>query len=118
MFARVVNTFLASILIALLISPVANSQIVVPDAKKFTETDCRWLHSQFLGECVEAEKCTWRPEERDFSMSTQRGMSSLETVLTVRSAQTINQTCYEVCKAKKKVGYQEWRKLICKPLIR
>lgn len=104
----------ALIFFAQLLSPIAVAQNVVPDVKVFTGRECRWLYSRFLDECMEAQKCT----EMDFSMSTSRGMSSLETVLTVRSANEINYACNQVCVSKRKMDYNQWRKSICKPLIR
>ena len=89
-----------------------------PNAKKFTDQDCQWLYSQFLGECISIEKCTSRYENFDFSISTSQGLGSLETVITVRVMDAIISACERACSAKTRPPIEEWRKTICKPLMR
>jgi hypothetical protein len=112
------RAFTAALPLLLLITDTATAQRVVDDAKKFTEKDCRWIYSQFLDECIASPPCTSDPNNRDFSMSTQRGMSSLETVLTVRIAGEINALCERTCKSKSKPVYSTWHAAICKPLLK
>jgi hypothetical protein len=105
-------------LFVLVLMPTAKAQTVVEDAKRFTEADCRWLHTQFLGECMASAKCSHLREAWDFSMSTQRGLTALETVITVRSMYAISSACERACVTKLKIAYSEWKQLICKPLTR
>jgi hypothetical protein len=93
--------------------------IVVDEVETFSDRECQWLHSQFLGECMSSQKCERTYGEMDdFSMSTYRGMSSLETVITVRAMEQINSACQRVCLTKQRPAYGEWRKLVCDPLIK
>lgn len=94
------------------------AQKVVPDAQRFSETECRWLHRQFLDECMNSLKCTKRPEDRELSMSADREMHALGPVISVRAMDLINQICEQVCLKKKKINRQEWHKSVCKPLMK
>jgi hypothetical protein len=89
--------------------------IVHPDAKRFTQSDCQWLYRQLLDDCIAVS--TTCPSNRyewgdDFSMSTVRGMHSLETVLTVRVMEAIEYACKKACQTKKKPEYQQRRNSI------
>jgi TPR repeat protein len=95
----------------------ALSQKVVYDATKFTERECRWLYSELLNACVESQKCGRGFGEMDLPMSTERGMSSLETVLTVRAMAEINKACERACLGKARPAYDSWRTSICMTLM-
>lgn len=118
MVSRIAIYLLAALSFSLCMSASVKAQIVVDDVKSFTEKECRWLHSQFLGECLGAARCTAKREEMDFSMSTQRGMYALETVLTIRAAEEIGTICEQTCKTRKRMGYTNWRASICKQLMK
>ena len=101
--------------LALFATP-AMAQRVVPDAETFSENDCRWLHTQYLGECVASQYCGEGLGD-EFSMSTQRGMSALEPVMTVRAHDELNAICHEACETRKRMDYSQFKASICKPLL-
>jgi len=94
----------------------AQGQIVVPYAKKFTNAECKWLHSQFLDACMASETCGPYPDQYAYSMSTQRGVNSLEKVLTPSARNRIEAACERSCGLKTVVDYTEWQRSICSPL--
>jgi hypothetical protein len=115
---RIRNAALLLVLIGQTAAPGAMAQKVVEDATTFTEENCRWLHRQFLGECIGFQACPRERAGMDLSMSTVRGLSSLETVLTVRAAQQIDVACLQACKTRTRMPYKEWRRRICQPLMK
>jgi hypothetical protein len=90
-------------------------QIVVEDVTKWTEKECVWLYRQALVECQNQETCSRSP---DFSMSTSRGLSSLENILTVRMQQEFYEICYQTCQAKKRISYSTFRNRFCEKVDR
>jgi hypothetical protein len=115
---RIRSALLLLMLIGTMAAPGAMAQIVVEDATEFTDKDCRWLHRQFLGECSNSQRCPHTRDDINLSMSTVRGLSALETVLTVRAADQMDIACLQACKTKERMPYNEWRKRICEPLIK
>jgi hypothetical protein len=76
-------------------APVAASaQIVVPDVKRWSEKESSWLYQHVLPECRTQRLCSATP---DFSMSTERGLTSLDAILTVRNRQQFDGICLRVC---------------------
>jgi hypothetical protein len=97
---------------------VSLAQIVVPNAKRFTERDCRWLHKDFLEACAQSETCSSHPDELSYSMALQRGMSALETVITVAAMHEIEAACKQSCKSKHSLDYSTLRRTVCLPLMK
>lgn len=84
--------------------------------KSFKSQHCRWIYEQFLDECLGLKKCTpINSTTEEFSMSTVRGMSALETVITVRVHDQIYQACFQTCAVKRKPSYKSFRRMICSP---
>lgn len=107
------------VLTGLMLSPGASlAQIVVPNATRFTERDCRCLHAGFLDACIASETCGLHPDELSYSMALQRGMSSLEPVITVVAMHEIEAACERSCKSKHPMDYPVLRRTICLPLMR
>lgn len=94
------------------------AQIVVPSATHFTERDCRWLHQEFLAACAQSETCSSHPDELSYSMALQRGMSALETVITVAAMHEIDAACKQSCKSKHSMDYTTLRRTVCLPLMK
>lgn len=120
MTRRTCQQFFGSLGVIFFVTLDASAQKVVEDVKKFTERECQWLHRNFLDECLNRDnfassKCSTSP---DLSMSTNRGMSALEPVLTVRIAGQIHAICQKTCESQRKIGYKEWRSSICRPLMK
>ncbi len=91
----------------------ADAQRVVDDVARWTDQQCAWLHRQALAECQTQAVCSSLPEKIDFSMSTSRGMTSLEDVLTVQSQKQFYEICNRTCMDKKRPSYAEFRKSFC-----
>lgn len=87
-----------------------SAQIVVPDVEKWTDKECRWLHRQALEECKKLTDCT---DASDMSMSTQRGLSALENIFTVRDRQNFDGICFRVCNIKKIPSYSVFNAEFC-----
>lgn len=102
----------------MLISEFSFAQIVVPTATRFTEKDCRWLHKEFLDACSQSETCGQHPDELSYSMALQRGMSSLEAVITVAAMHEIEAACKQSCKSKHPINYTTLRRTACLPLMK
>jgi hypothetical protein len=45
---------------ALVMPKSSTAQRMAPDVKHFTEKECKWLHSQFLSECIDTENAVIR----------------------------------------------------------
>lgn len=88
----------------------APAQIVVPDVKKWTQQECRWMHRQVLGACRELEDCM---KQDDMSMSTQRGLSALGNVLTVRNMENFRGICANVCASRSIPTYETFKAQFC-----
>ena len=69
---RFLTKFVAALLIGFADHAIA--QIVVEDVAKWTQKECRWLHSQVLAECENQQTCSASPKKLDLSMSSQRGI--------------------------------------------
>lgn len=102
----------------MLSSSMSLAQIVVPEATRFTERDCRWLHKDFLDACSRSETCGPHPDELSYSMALQRTMSSLETVITVAAMHEIDAACKQSCKSKHTMDYSTLRRTVCLPLMK
>lgn len=115
----------AALMYLMLGSGLSLAQIVVPsrretatNAARFTEKDCRWLHKDFLAACIQSETCGPQPDELSYSMALQRGMSSLETVITVAAMHEIDAACKQSCKSKQPLDYTTLRRTVCLPLMK
>jgi hypothetical protein len=101
-----------------LLASGALAQRVVEDCKTFTEEQCDWLHSQVLKECETARQCPDDPRSTELSMSSIRGLNSLETCMTARALNDVWDFCHAACLKKRRVGYPEFQKTICAPLLK
>jgi hypothetical protein len=90
----------------------------VPDVKKFTGKECKWLHSGFLSACMSSETCGHYPDELTYSMALQRGMDSLEKILTVAARSNIEVACERSCRSKEREDYADFQRSVCLPLIK
>lgn len=110
--AVAVGTALASLMLS---SGLSFAQTVVPstEATRFTESDCQWLHREFLAACIVSETCGPHPDELSYSMALQRRMSSLETVITVAAMHEIDAACNRSCKSKHLMDYSTLRRTVC-----
>lgn len=102
----------------MLSSGLSLAQIVVPTATRFTEKDCRWLHNEFLDACSRSKTCGPQPDELSYSMALQRGMSSLEAVITVAAMHEIEAACKQSCQSKHPMDYITLRRTACLPLMK
>jgi hypothetical protein len=108
-----------AVLIGLMLSSGAGlAQIVVPDATRFTESDCQWLRTQFLDACIRSETCGTHPDEDHYPMTMQRNMTSLETVITVAVMHEIEAACERSCKSKHQVDHSALHWSVCLPLMK
>lgn len=102
----------------MLSSGASVAQIVVPEATRFTESDCQWLNTQFLDACTRSETCGTHPDEDHFSMAMQRNMTSLEHVITVAVLHEIEAACEQSCKSKHPMDYAALHWRVCLPLMK
>jgi hypothetical protein len=92
-------------------APVAAwAQIVVPDVKRWSEKECSWMYQQVLPECRTQRPCSATP---DFSMSTERGLTSLDAILTVRNRQQFDGICLRVCQENTSPRYAQFKTEFC-----
>jgi hypothetical protein len=103
----------------MLSSSLSFAQTVVPstEATRFIESDCQWLHRDFLAACIVSETCGSHPDELSYSTALQRRMSSLETVITVAAMHEIDAACNRSCKSKHLMDYSTLRQAVCLPLM-
>lgn len=113
--AIVTGAVLAGLMLS---SGLSLAQIVVPNATRFTERDCRWLHDEFLDACSRSETCEAYPDEDHYPMALQRNMTSLETVITVAAMHEIDAACKKSCKSKHPADYSTLRRTVCLPLMK
>jgi hypothetical protein len=89
----------------------ASAQIVVPEVKRWTAAECRWLHSQALVHCRNhLPDCS---NMDDLAMAIQRGLNALDNVLTARERQQFDAICYNVCMSKTLPSYQSFNADFC-----
>lgn len=96
----------------------AFAQRVIDDVNRFSSNECKWIYSQYLDECLNAIECPSNVEEIEFSMSTQRGMYSMERAISVRAKNEIDQTCLSTCRSKSKPTYKTFESSICSALMK
>ena len=101
----------------LVASPVL-AQRVVEDCKVFKEEDCDWLHSEVLEACEKVAQCPDDPRSTELSMSNIRDLNSLETCMTARALSEVWDFCQAACLDKRRVGYPEFHKAVCAPLLK
>lgn len=103
-------SLIALALFSSLLPASVSAQIVVPDAERWTDKECRWLHRQALDACKNLTDCT---DTSDMPMSTQRGLSALDNIFTVRNGQDFDGLCLKVCETKKIPTYSAFNKEFC-----
>jgi hypothetical protein len=102
----------------LLGSQASLAQRLPESATRFTESDCRWMHKEFLGACVQSGTCGPYPDEDNYPMALQRNMFSLENVITVAAMHEIEAACMQSCRSKHPVDYSTLRRTVCAPLMK
>ena len=112
--------FRTKLVVALLIgfADPATAQIVVEDVAKWSEKECRWLHSQVLAECENQQTCSASREKLDLSMSSQRGMYALEPVISARLYHEFYGICFQACRDKTRPSYVEFQRSFCSRVMR
>jgi hypothetical protein len=105
-------------LVGLLAVVKAEAQIVEPDIKKWSVSQCQWLHGQVLKECMNLDGCNDDGITEDLSMASQRGLIALEPVMTVRNRKEFNSICYRVCDKKSIPTYASFDKEFCSTIPR
>jgi hypothetical protein len=113
-----VTMLLVAAFLCCLTTTLVRAQIVEPNVERFTAKECKWLHSGFLDACKSSEICGPYPDEFAYPMVLQRGMSSLETVLTATARSRLEAACEGSCRSKSVVPYAHFRRAVCAPLLR
>ena len=101
----------AAFVLWLVMAPVpARAQIIVPDVKRWSEKECSWLYQQALSECRIQQHCSATP---DFSMSTERRLTALAGIWTVRNREQFDGICLRVCQDNTSPSYTQFKLEFC-----